>query len=45
MVCENIADFQHIKLSEVFELKITEFLNSLSYINWKNKYLENKYKK
>ena len=45
MVAENIAEVKRIKLDDVFELSITEFLNFLSYINWKNKYYENKYKK
>lgn len=44
MVAENIAEVKRIKLDEVFELKITEFLNFLSYVNWKNKYYEDKYK-
>lgn len=45
MVGENIAEVKRITLDEVFELPITEFLNFLSYINWKNKYYEDKYKK
>jgi hypothetical protein len=45
MTCENVADFQRFKLSDVFNLPIIEFLNSINYIVWKNKELEKKYKK
>ena len=45
MVCENVADVERCKLNEVFELPITEFLNIVSYVNFKNKELERKYKK
>lgn len=45
MVCENVAEVERCKLSEVFDLSITEFLNMVGYVNWKNVELEKKYKK
>ena len=44
MVCENVAGVERCKLSEVFDLPITEFLNMVGYVNWKNVELEKKYK-
>ena len=44
-VCINIAEVYNCKLNEVYELQITEFMNLVNYINWKNKEIEKKYKK
>ena len=42
---ENVAEVCRITLFEAFELPIMEFLNMLSYVNFKNKEIEQKYKK
>ena len=45
LVCENIAEVKKCELDKIFEIPIIEFLNFISYVNWKNKYMEKKYKK
>ena len=39
------SDQAEIELDKIFEIPIIEFLNFISYVNWKNKYMEKKYKK
>lgn len=45
MVCENIAEVKKCELDKIFTIPIIEFLNLIGYLNWKNKYMEQKYKK
>lgn len=45
MVCENIAEVKKCELDKIFTIPIIEFLNLIGYLNWKNKYMEKKYKK
>lgn len=44
-ICENIAGVCNIPLFDTLDLSIMEFLNMMSYVNYKNKELEKKYKK
>lgn len=41
---ENVAEVCRINLFEALELPIMEYLNMLSYVNYKNKEMERKYK-
>jgi hypothetical protein len=41
---ESISEVKKVAFDEVYSLSVTEFLNFLSYITWKNKQLEKKYK-
>ena len=45
MAADNVAEIARIELLKVFDLTVTEFLNLLSYVHYKNKLLEEKYKK
>lgn len=40
---ENVAEVCRITLFEAFELPIMEFLNMLSYVNYRNKEINKKY--
>lgn len=42
---DNVAEVARIPLLETFDLTITEFLNLMSYVIYKNKKLEEKYSK
>jgi len=43
-IVDNIAELARIPMLEVFNLQIEEFLMLLSYLVYKNKELEKKYK-
>lgn len=45
MAADNVAEVARIQLFDVFELTITEFLNLLSYVAYKNKKLEDQINK
>lgn len=42
---ENVAEAIRINVFEVEDLNIQVFMNYVSYVTWKNKQLEAKYKK
>jgi hypothetical protein len=42
---DNIAEIARIPYLEVFNLGITDFLNLMSYLVYKNKQIEKQYKK
>lgn len=45
MVMESVGEVKRIPLDEVMSLGVTEFFNMVGYITYKNKKMEERYKK